>query len=164
MADDDANFAIESRSVDVPDSLRIDVKAVLSKVNFRDTPIIALLSLHFLLLIMGIAVRSHPLWRTVVFGICIGIAFVAEKVGGFLSGHWRACGFSADYFDENGVFLLFFFALPPLFTCIILFSHVVGGIGGKIIDRYIESRAPASPAPASTEATKGPEDEKQKRE
>jgi hypothetical protein len=146
-------------------SLNIDVKAVLSKVNFRDTPIIVLLSLHSLLLIAALIFRSHRFWRTVVFVICIVFAVATEKIGAFLAGHWRAFGFSEDYFDENGVFLLFFFAVPPLFICILLFSHLVGGIGGRIVERYIEGRRDRQPpATVPAEATKAAEEVKLKSE
>jgi hypothetical protein len=155
--------AFSDHSFDLPDSLKIDVKAVLSKVHLTDKPIIALFALHTFLLICSVLVRSHRFWRAIIFAICIAFAMVTEKVGNFLASRWQAFGFSANYFDENGVFLLFFFAFPPLFNCIFLFSHLVGGIGGRIVDRYLDGRGTAHPPPCE-ESTKESEPSKQKTE
>jgi hypothetical protein len=67
----------------------------------------------------------------------MAFALASEKLGIFLAENWENYGFSDNYFDDTGVFVLFFFALPPIFTCIFLLSHLIGRIGGRMIDRYV---------------------------
>jgi hypothetical protein len=159
---EEEEFRFPPQSPDLPDGFKIDVMGVLSKVNLRDKPIIAIVLFHILIFGLGLLARSHRLWRTAVFAVCVSTALVTEKLGAFLQSHWSAFGFSANYFDENGVFLLFFFALPPLFTAIVLFSHLVGDILGRIVDRYFGRRR--APPPAAAEETKHAEDGKMKSE
>jgi hypothetical protein len=121
----------------IPDAMKIDVIGILLKVNFRDPPVIFLLFFHVFVFCLAVLVRSHQFWRVVVFVFCMAFALVSEKLGIFLAENWRTFRFSADYFDETGVFVLFFFALPPIFTCIYLLSHLIGRIGGRMIDGYV---------------------------
>ena len=128
-----------------PDDFRIDIKGILSKVNLTDPPIIGLIVFHVLMLITTIALRKNKLWRTVIFGISMAVALSAEKVGTFVSEDWRRFGFTDNYFDEYGVFLLFFVALPPLINCILLFSVLAGDLGGRLVDRYLANRRQQKP-------------------
>jgi hypothetical protein len=147
------DFEFPQPSPEIPDSMKIDVKAVLSKVNFTDKPIIALLALHLIILVIALRVRTSKFWRSIVFGFCMLFTLLTERIGSYLSAHWREFGFSDNYFDEFGVFLVFFFALPPIVTCIILFSHLVGHLGGRLIDGYAVGRT----AKAKNERVNGEE-------
>jgi hypothetical protein len=138
----------------LPESMKIDIIGILSQVHLSDKPIILLFVFHILLFIAGLAARGNRFWRVIVFLVCMSISLAVEKIGAFLAARWQEFGFSANYFDENGVFLLFFFALPPIITCILLFSHLVGSIFGRLIDGYFFA---ARPPKVTESAPKGDE-------
>jgi hypothetical protein len=144
----------------IPDMMKVDVAGILLKVTFTDLPIILLVSFHAIVFLIAVLVRSHHLWRIVVFVFCMVFALISEKLGSILSENWQNFGFSDDYFDETGVFVLFFFALPPIFTCIFLLSHLIGRIGGRMIDGYV---APPQAAKVQNKAEKVAEEEEEKK-
>jgi hypothetical protein len=126
----------------IPADMQIDVKGILLKVNFTDKPIILLIIFHCLIFMIAFLARSHKVWRVIVFGFCMCICLLTARIGKLVEPHWKELGFSANYFDETGVFLLFFVALPLVITCILLFSHLVGTIGGRIADRLVVRENP----------------------
>lgn len=116
-----------------PDQFKVDIFAILSEVNYFDWPIIALILYHFIVFTFALYVRSNRVWRTIVFAYCMVFALLTEWMGNIIQNHWKSIGFSKNYFDEDGVFLLIFFALPPIVTCIFLLSHLIG----EIFDKHI---------------------------
>jgi hypothetical protein len=157
-------FEFPQPSPGIPDSMKIDVKAILSKVNLTDKPILLLFAFHLVVLLVALRVRAHKFWRLVVFGWCMGFTLMVERLGSHLSAHWREFGFSDNYFDEFGVFLMFFFALPPIIICIILFSHLVGHLGGRLIDDYRFGQRAKEKSVNDGDGKQPPAEEKEKTE
>lgn len=116
-----------------PEQFRVDIGAILSEVNYFDKPIIALIIYHLFVFIFALFIRSNRFLRTVTFAYCMIFALLTEWIGKIFHNNWKSLGFSKDYFDEDGVFLLIFFALPPIVTCIFLLSHLIG----EMFDRHI---------------------------
>ena len=154
-----------------PSEFSIDVKGILSKVNMKDPPVIGLIAMHLVLFGTTLAVRRHRFWRAVVFAVSMAISLLAEKIGEIAAKNWEKLGFSDNYFDEYGVFLLFFVALPPVVNCILLFSQLAGDLGGRLIERYVlaprlQERKPEEKKDAdkAEEEKDEPEDAKQKKD
>lgn len=146
----------------LPDEFKIDVREILSKVNLKDKPIMLLIGFHVVLFIFSMLLRKHRLGRTVMFAISTAVAMSAEKVGTFVEQHWEEFGFTNNYFDENGIFLLFFFAVPPVFNCILLFSQLAGDLGGRMCERYLARAAVATKKEEKEEETQKEEEKEEK--
>ena len=123
-----------------PEQFKVDISAILSEVNYFDKPIIILIIYHLIVFIFALSVRSNRVLRTIVFAYCMIFALLTEWIGKILQNNWKSLGFSKNYFDEDNVFLLIFFALPPIITCIFLLSHLVGEIFDKHISYKIAER------------------------
>lgn len=119
-------------SNNIPPEMNVDINAVLSKVQYSDKPIIALIVYHIIVFLVAFLLRSHRIYRTIAFAYCMIFALLSEFIGKLIQANWQFLGFSDNYFDEDGVFLLVFFALPPIVTCILLLSHLIG----DIVNRY----------------------------
>lgn len=128
---EEAQFYDFSNNIN-PDQFKVDIGEILAEVNYSDKPIIALICYHIFVFIFALFVRSHRILRTVVFIYCMVFALLTESMGKVLRNNWERFGFSSNYFDDDNVFLLVFFALPPIVTCIFLLSHLVG----EIFDRH----------------------------
>ena len=151
-----------------PKDFAIDVKGILSKVNLRDPPVMGLITLHLVLFGATLAVRRHRFWRAVIFAVSMAISLLAEKIGEIAAKNWEKLGFSDNYFDEYGVFLLFFVALPPVVNCILLFSQLAGDLGGRLIEKYLisphlEDKKPKNEKDEAKEEEED-KDEKQKKD
>lgn len=119
-------------SNNIPPEMNVDINAILSKVKYSDKPIIALIVYHIIVFLVAFLLRSHRIYRTIAFVYCMIFALLSEFIGKLIQANWQLLGFSDNYFDEDGVFLLVFFALPPIVTCILLLSHLIG----DIVNRY----------------------------
>lgn len=128
---------MDIEGLNAPEIESVDIGAVLSGVNMTDRPVLILLFLYACLTALAVVARRRKFWRAVVFVIAMVIALLSERVGKYLEAHWKAVGFSKNYFDEDNVFLLFFFVIPPMSICILLLSLLMGDVGGRICERYL---------------------------
>jgi len=124
-------------STQPPASFSVSISEVLSKVNWIDVPILVLISFHLSVFMISFAFRKNKVLRSVCFAFCLAFVYMSEKIGDFMHSKWEFFGFSQNYFDDNGIFIAVFFVLPPLFTCIVLFSVVVGNLGGHVVNRIM---------------------------
>ena len=113
---------------EIPPAFRIDIKEFLASVDYSDPPIIGLFAYHLIIFLLGFVFRYNRFWRFVIFVYCMVTALLTETIGSILKENWEKIGFSKDYFDEDGVFLLIFLALPPIITCILIVSFLVGSL------------------------------------
>lgn len=119
----------------------IPIKTIFSKIVWTDVPIMITVGIYLTLLVLAIKFRQNKTWRTLLFAICLFIVFFVEKATDYFQKNWKSLGFSDNYFDDFGVFSAFFFALPPLFIAIILFSTLIGNIAEKLLRRHQNIKA-----------------------
>lgn len=123
-----------------PPDYKVDIKGIFAKVKWTDIPIVATIVFYLSLLIIALKVRKNPGKRTIVFAFCLGLTLLIGQFGHLIEENWKIIGFSDNYFDQFGVFLSFFFALPPVFIAILLLSQLVGNIFDKMISRYVAQK------------------------
>ncbi|EAY23463.1 hypothetical protein TVAG_071270 [Trichomonas vaginalis G3] len=141
---------------------QVDIKGIFAKVKWTDIPIVTTIILYLILLIIALKVRRNPRRRTIVFVLCLGITLGIGQLGPIMEKNWKIFGFSDNYFDEFGVFLTFFFALPPVFIAILLLSQLVGNITDKVIHRYVNNRTEHNEPAEEKNASKSEEATKEK--
>ena len=143
------------------DDYKIPIKTIFAKVVWTDVPIMITIGIYIVLLVLALKFRKNKTWRTVLFAICLIFVFFVEKMTAYFQKNWKLFGFSDNYFDDFGVFAAFFYALPPLFIAIILFSTLIGNIAEKLIQRHMLLKQQEKKLKEENEAeTKGEEQKK----
>lgn len=76
--------------------------------------IVGILTLHAVVLATVVLTRRIPnLQIALLLWIC-GMVFLAQYINPFGAQHWRALGFTQNYFDERGVFISAVYSAPLL--------------------------------------------------
>lgn len=121
--------------VGAPD-LRLSVNMVISTINWKDVGIICLVVYHILVFMLAMILREHKVGRLIIFVLCFAFSFASNKLEPYMAKNYQLIGFSRNYFDENHIFTLIMFVVPPMVTGIFLVSSIMGHVGG----RYYEDR------------------------
>ena len=114
---------------------QISFREVIKNVNFFDTPIILLMIYHLFFLRLTLMKRNQRTSRNILFMFFLAETLFSERIGNAFEKNWGKIGFSNNYFDEFGVFLITFFSMPPILNCIILLSVLISDIIVKLITR-----------------------------
>ena len=94
--------------------------------------LIGIMSFHVILWALIIAVRHNNTAQMVLLTAICALVYSTQYVNGFAATHWRALGFTQNYFDPHGVFFSFVFSGPLLLLALFqvgvergLCSHVL---------------------------------------
>jgi hypothetical protein len=88
-------------------------------VDWTEPWLVAVLSLHATLLLVAVATRKSETAQTCVFALCAFLVFIAERLNGLASKHWRAFS-TQDYFDKQGVFTTTVFCVPLIAVLVVV--------------------------------------------
>jgi hypothetical protein len=85
-------------------------------INWRERGVFLPLLLYALLLCVAVAGRRHWWLQAVLFCSVCGAVAVAPWANAWLAarGRWRALGFTQNYFDERGIFVIVVHCTPLL--------------------------------------------------
>lgn len=76
--------------------------------------LVGILSFHVILWLLVIAVRRNNTAQMVVLTATCALVYSSQYANSYAAVHWRALGFTQNYFDEQGVFVSFVFSAPLL--------------------------------------------------
>jgi hypothetical protein len=105
-----------------PDALRQAYelyRGFFEAVDWTEPWLVAVLSLHATLLLVAVATRKSETAQTCVFALCAFLVFIAERLNGLASKHWRAFS-TQDYFDKQGVFTTTVFCVPLIAVLVVV--------------------------------------------
>jgi hypothetical protein len=105
-----------------PDALRQAYelyRGFFEAVDWTEPWLVAVLSLHAMLLLVAVATRKSETAQTCVFALCAFLVFIAERLNGLASAHWRAFS-TQDYFDKEGVFTTTVFCVPLIAVLVVV--------------------------------------------
>jgi hypothetical protein len=88
-------------------------------VDWTEPWLVAVLCLHAMLLLVAVATRKSETAQTCVFALCAFLVFIAERLNGLASKHWRAFS-TQDYFDKEGVFTTTVFCVPLIAVLVVV--------------------------------------------
>ena len=105
-----------------PDALRQAYelyRGFFEAVDWTEPWLVAVLSLHAMLLLVAVATRKSETAQMCVFALCAFLVFIAERLNGLASKHWRAFS-TQDYFDKEGVFTTTVFCVPLIAVLVVV--------------------------------------------
>jgi hypothetical protein len=99
------------------------LKQTWADVNLKDPPIIVLVLFFVLWFILMYKTRRNTRLSILIFGLtCLAIGF-SPRINAFMgdqkSSKWAVVGFSKNYFDFSGYFILMFWAGPLILEAVI---------------------------------------------
>ena len=101
------------------------IMGFISAVDWTETWIIALLSLHVALILLALTTRKIGSIQFAVFMLAAGTTYLGETLNGLASKYWERFS-KQDYFDKRGVFFTAVVSLPLLLTTfIVLINYLI---------------------------------------
>ena len=98
-----------------PQTFGEEVEAFLHAINWEEPFILSLLAFHLVTLLFVILSRKYLTVQTTLFLFLCTMVLASESINNHLQVHFHEYQISQNYFDKQGVFMLFFYSGPLLF-------------------------------------------------
>eukprot|EP00386_Alphamonas_edax_P000018 GDKI01000053.1.p1 GENE.GDKI01000053.1~~GDKI01000053.1.p1 ORF type:complete len:209 (-),score=43.98 GDKI01000053.1:169-795(-) len=89
------------------------IEDFVSAIGWGEPLIVGLLSMNAVILVLILLTRKHFTFRAVLFFVIAGLVSSSKYINAWCRTHWEAIA-TQNYFDEDGVFCVMFFAGPLL--------------------------------------------------
>ncbi len=100
-------------------SLYESILGFLHAVNWRERNVMVLVAFHVLLLVLVIATRRQVETQIALMCTIGAVVMMSEELNSSLATRWRQLGWTQNYFDKSGVFMLGAVTFPLLVIAVI---------------------------------------------
>ena len=125
-------------------------KLVFDKVlmtRFLDLPILCLIIFFIFYYALTYKFRHSIIVTSIIFLLSCAFIYLSQSINMFLSMNWEDYGFSRNYFDANGDFILIFWiipcSIPTFFIIFVLFIDLCKTIA---VHHFFDKMIPEKPA------------------
>ena len=104
----------------------------------KETSLHTLVGFHFFLWLVTIWIWRHRTLKFYFWLILCGLAFGSEKLNEICSKHHEQLGFSEQYFDSQGYFILAVWAAPILLLIVVLTCKMLSELCNDMVDIKVQ--------------------------
>ncbi|XP_022707300.1 transmembrane protein 18-like [Varroa jacobsoni] len=102
---------------EVPAEFSIGV--VISKVDFREPWIIALIAFHCAMLTLSVATKSRNNIQVILFTTMLALVYLSDSINEWAAHNWSRFS-KQQYFDSQGFFISTIYSVPLLLNCLFM--------------------------------------------